>query len=88
MLAFHSLSLNYWEWSKNLEGRRGWLVSATGVLCLITAGVSSFGCYQHSMIWCWIYGVTGFTLLVWSLHATGSALLIFVLYPRTASAAL
>ena len=81
MLTFHTLSLNIWEPNDVFQSPRDWIATATGVLILLTAGLSWYG-YQHYMIWCWIYGFTGFTLFKWFLDAVALILLYFVFFPR------
>jgi len=67
-LAFRPLSLNIWEPNRGIHGARDWLLMTTGALLLLTTGLKSYG-YTHSLIWCLIYGFTGFQLLTWSIEA-------------------
>jgi TPR repeat protein len=80
-LAFRPLSLNMWEPSEGIHDYRDWLSVGTGTLFLLTAGMSWYG-YTHNLIWCWIYGVTGFQLLKWSLDAFALVLLYFVCFQK------
>jgi TPR repeat protein len=81
MLTFHTLSLNIWEPNSEVRRPHDWIATATGLFILLTAGLSWYG-YQHYMIWCWIYGFTGFNLFKWFLDAVALILLYFVLFPR------
>jgi hypothetical protein len=80
-LAFRPLSLNRWEPNEGVRDSRDWLSIGTGALFLATAGLSWYG-YTHNLIWCWIYGVTGFELFKWSLNAIALVLLFFVLFHK------
>ena len=74
--AFRPLSLNLWEPNEGIHDRGDWLSVGAGALLLFTAGFSWYG-YSHNLFWCWIYGVTGFQLLKWSLDASALVLLYF-----------
>lgn len=76
-LASGPFSLNIWEPRNGIRDLRDWTLAGTGFLCLISAAVSWYG-YRNSLIWCWVYGVTGFTLLKWSLNALVIVLLIHI----------
>jgi TPR repeat protein len=80
-LAFRPLSLNMWEPNEGVHDYRDGLSVGTGALFLLTAGLSWYG-YTHNLIWCWVYGVTGFQLIKWSLDAVALALLYFVFFPK------
>jgi TPR repeat protein len=77
-LASGPLSFNLWEPNEGIHNSRDWLSVGTGTLFLITAGLSWYG-YTHNLIWCWIYGFTGFELLKWSLNALSLILAYVVL---------
>ena len=79
MLTFHTLSLNIWEPNDRFATRHDWIATATGILLLLSAGARWYG-YQHNIIWCWVYGLTGFTLFGWSLDAVLLVLLYFVFF--------
>ena len=79
--AFRPLSLNIWEPNEGIHDRGDWLSVWTGVLLLLTVGLSWYG-YTHNLFWCWIYGVTGFQLLKWSLNASALVLLYFVFHQK------
>jgi hypothetical protein len=78
-LAFHPLSLSMWEPNEGVHDYRDWLSVGTGALFLLNAGLSWYG-YTHNLIWCWVYGVTGFQLLKWSLDTFALLLLYFVFF--------
>lgn len=80
-LAFRPLSLNIWEPNEGVQDYRDWLSVGTGALFLLTAALSWYG-YTHDLIWCWVYGVTGFQLLKWSLDAIALALLYCVFFQK------
>jgi TPR repeat protein len=80
-LAFSPLSLNMWEQSEGIRSSRDWLSIGTGVLFLLVAGLSWYG-YTHNLIWCLIYGFTGFEMLNWSLNAIALVLLYFVFFSK------
>jgi len=80
-LAFRPLSLNLWEPNEGMRGISDWLSIATGILFLFAAGLSLYG-YTHNLIWRWIYGVTGFELVKWSLNLIGLALLTLILFGK------
>lgn len=79
--AFRPLSLNIWEPNEGIHDRGDWLSVGTGTLLLLTVGLSWYG-YTHNLFWCWIYGVTGFQLLKWSLDASALVLLYFVFHQK------
>jgi TPR repeat protein len=78
VLASRPLSFNLWEPSEMIHDSHDLLSVATGFLFLIAAGLSWYG-YTHNLIWCWIYGFTGFQLLKWSLNAISLILAYIVL---------
>jgi TPR repeat protein len=80
-LAFRPLSLNMWEPNEGIPDHRDWLSVGTGSLFLFTSVLGWYG-YTHNLIWCWVYGVTGFQLLKWCLDAFALVLLYFVFFPR------
>jgi len=72
-------SLNIWEPNERSRRSRDWILLWIGCLCLFNAGASWYG-YKHSLIWCWVNGITGFTLFKWTLDAIELGLVIvFVL---------
>jgi TPR repeat protein len=84
-IASRPLSFNMWEQNEGAHDSRDWMSIGTGVLILTTAGMSWYG-YTHNLIWCWIYGVTGFALLKWSLNTIALVLLYIVFFHRKPSA--
>jgi TPR repeat protein len=85
VLVSRPLAFNMWERSEGIRDSRDWLSMGTGAIFLVTAGLSWYG-YTHNLIWCWIYGVTGFALLKWSLNAIALVLLYIVFFRRKPSA--
>jgi len=81
-LAFRPVSLNIWEPSEGMQNRREWLSIAAGTLFLFNAGLSWYG-YTHNLIWCWVYGCTGFQLLKWGLNLIALVLVSLVLIQGT-----
>lgn len=86
VLASRPLSFNLWEPNEGIRDSRDLLSVVTGVLFLIAAGLSWYG-YTHNLIWCWIYGFTGFQLLKWSLNAISLILAYIVLFHSKKTAA-
>lgn len=78
VLASRPLSFNLWEPNEGIRGSHDLLSVATGLLFLGTAGLSWYG-YTHNLIWCWIYGYTGFELFKWSLNGISLILAYIVL---------
>lgn len=81
VLAFRPLSLNFWEPNQGIHGFHDWLSIGTGALLLLTAGLKFYG-YTHNLIWCLIYGFTGFQLLTWFLQAIAMVLLYVVFFGK------
>jgi hypothetical protein len=76
--TFNFIPSNFLEARKSLREPRQQLVTATGVLCLCTAGVNWYG-YTHYKIRCPICGINAFTVFHWLLEAAVVALLIYIL---------
>ena len=77
MLTFHFLPTNFRMRVKSLRDPRNRAVSATGILCLISAGVGWYG-YTHFKIWRWAYGVNAYTLFRGLLDVLMVAALIYI----------
>jgi TPR repeat protein len=85
VLVSRPLSFNLWERNEGMHEAHDWLSVGTGAFFLMTAGLGWYG-YTHNLIWCLIYGVTGFALLRWSLNAIALVLLCFVFFGSKPSA--
>jgi len=78
LLTFSFIPTNFLETGKSLREPRQQLVTATGVLCLFTVGLSWYG-YTHNKIRCLMYGINTFTAFKWLLDAAIVALVIYIL---------
>jgi hypothetical protein len=78
LLTFSFIPTNFLETGKSLREPRQQLVTATGVLCLFTVGLSWYG-YTHNKIRCLMCGINTFTAFKWLLDAAMVALVIYIL---------
>jgi TPR repeat protein len=76
-LTFHFVPTNFLMRAESLRGRQQKATSATGILCLIAAGVSWYG-YTHHQIRCLACGLNAFTWFKWLLEALMVAALIYI----------
>lgn len=84
VLVTRPLSLNLWERNEGTRDSHDWLSIGTGALFLVAAGIGWYG-YTHYLIWCSIYGVTGFALFRWSLDTISLVLLYMVFFKKNPS---
>jgi len=77
MLTFNFLPSNFLMRAESLRDRRNLEVSATGILCVISAGVSWYG-YTHYKIRCLACGPNAYTSCKWLLEALMVAALIHI----------
>ena len=78
LLTFSFIPTNFLKTGKSLREPRQKLVTATGVLCLFTVGLSWYG-YTHNKIRCLFCGINTFTAFKWLLDAAMVALVIYIL---------
>ena len=78
LLTFSLIPTNFLETRESLREPRQQLVTATGVLCLFTVGMSWYG-YTHNKIRCLMCGINTFTAVKWLLDAAIVALVIYIL---------
>ena len=76
LLTFNFFSFNSWEAGKSLRDSQQKLITAVGVLCLLSAGLGWYG-YTHRLIRCLSCGFNAFTIIKWLLDGV---LLTFFLY--------
>ena len=68
ILTLNFLPTNFLMHAESFRNRRNLVLSATGILCLISAGLNWYG-YTHHMVRCVAYGLNTFTWCKWLLDA-------------------